>query len=146
MTTSGLLTEHVHLSRRERQIMDVLYAGEELTAAEIQRTLPDSPSYSTVRALLKKLLDKGHVAYREVGPRYVYRPVLEKQAAAENAITRLVNVFFKGSAVDAVLGLLGREREALSEADLERLEETLVRLKTQESGRDDQGRETPSDD
>jgi len=123
----------VHLSRRERQIMDILYAAEELTAAEIQQRLPNSPSYSTVRALLKKLLDKGHVRYREAGPRYVYRPALEKEAAAENALTRLVNVFFKGSAVDAALGLLGREGGALSEADVKMLEETLARLKHQDS-------------
>jgi len=123
----------VHLSRRERQIMDILYAAEELTAAEIQQRLPNSPSYSTVRALLKKLLDKGHVRYREAGPRYVYRPALEKEAAAENALTRLVNVFFKGSTVDAALGLLGREGGTLSEADVKMLEETLARLKHQDS-------------
>ncbi len=136
-------TVHTNLSRRERQIMDVLYAGEELTAAEIQQALPGSPSYSTVRALMKKLMDKGHVDFRTDGPRYVYRPVLKKEAAADNALTRLVEVFYRGSAIDAVLGLLGREKGKLTPRDLDVLEATLAELSSKEPSK--VGRSVPRD-
>ena len=87
--------KHVHLTRRERQIMDVLYAREEASAAEIQADIPDSPSYSAVRALLKKLLDKGHVVHRQNGAKYLYAPVLPKSDAKQSAIRRLLNTFFE---------------------------------------------------
>ena len=68
------MDDHIHLTRRERQIMDVLYERGEASVGEVHRTLPDAPSYSAVRALMRKLLDKGHAAYREDGTRYLYRP------------------------------------------------------------------------
>ena len=120
---------HVHLTRRERQIMDALYAAEEATAAEVHQALPNSPSYSAVRALLKKLLDKGHVDYREDGPRYVYRPVLAKQAAQQGAISRLLNTFFGGSTAAAVVSLLGSDGEKLNAEDLAAIEREIARLK-----------------
>jgi predicted transcriptional regulator len=125
MTASG----HVHLTRRERQIMDVLYARDEATAAEIHAGLPDSPSYSTVRALLKKLLDKGHVAYRQDGPRYVYQPVLRKDKASASASRRLLETFFGGSASAAVVSLLGQQAEKLTVQDIEQIEQELNKLK-----------------
>ena len=109
--------------------MDVLYAQEEATAAQVHASIPNSPSYSAVRALLKKLLDKGHVAFREDGPRYVYRPVLAKQAAQKGALTRLLNTFFGGSRAAAVVSLLGSGDKELSAADLEAIEAQLKRLK-----------------
>ena len=125
--------EHVHLTRRERQIMDVLYTREEASAAEIHRQLPDSPSYSAVRALLKKLLDKRHVAFRQDGPRYIYWPVLAKGAARSNALHRLLETFFDGSPADAVVSLLGRERNKLSDADLDAIEAELNKIREQKS-------------
>ena len=125
--------DHTHLSRRERQIVDVLYAEEEASAAQVQKALPGNPSYSTVRALLKKLLDKGHVQFRQDGPRYVYRAALPRAAAQKGAIRRLLDIFFDGSPVDAVANLLGHERDGLSDADLESLEALVAELKRERS-------------
>lgn len=124
-----MMDTHVHLSRRERQIMDVLYAQGEASAADIQQAMPKSPSYSTVRALLKKLLDKGHVDFREDGPRYLYRPTVSKETASDGAMTRLVNTFFEGSDAAAVVGLLGRGDGELSAEDIALIEAELKRLK-----------------
>ncbi len=121
--------DHIHLSRRERQIMDVLYAFEEASVGKIHEALPDRRSYSTVRALMKKLLDKGHVQYRQEGARYIYRPVVAKRDAERGAIARLVNTFFDGSAADAVVGLMGRQGDSLTEADLDAIEMELLRLR-----------------
>ena len=121
--------DHVHLTRRERQIMDVLYAKEEATAAEVLDGLPDTPSYSTVRALLKKLLDKGHVSYRQDGPRYIYLPVLAKPQASANALERVLDTFFGGSAGAAVVSLLGREGSNLSLHDINEIASELEKLK-----------------
>ncbi len=122
---------HTNLSRRERQIVDVLYAEQEATAAQVQAALPGSPSYSTVRALLKKLLDKGHVRFRQDGPRYVYSAVMAKSEAQRGAVRRLLDIFFNGSPAAAVANLLGNERDDLSDADLEELEALVAQLKSQ---------------
>jgi|GEM_PF-1090414 len=119
---------HSNLSRRERQIVDALYAQQEATAAQVQAALPGDPSYSTVRALLKKLLDKGHVQYRQDGPRYVYSAVVAKSDASKGAIRRLLDIFFNGNAVAAVANLLGDSRK-LSDDDLQELEDLVQRLK-----------------
>lgn len=117
------------LTRRERQIMDVLYAKEEASAAEVQAELPGAPSYSTVRALLRKLLDKGHVRYRQDGPRYVYLPVVAKPQASESAFSRLVETFFGGSAGAAVVNLLGNSGEEMSREEIAEIEAELARIK-----------------
>ena len=122
------MDDHVHLTRRERQIMDVLYERGEASVGEVRRALPNAPSYSAVRALMRKLLDKGHASYREQGTRYVYRPVLARNRARRSALQRVVTTFFDGSAADAVVGLLGNERH-LSEEELARIQTTLERLK-----------------
>lgn len=122
------MDDHVHLTRRERQIMDVLYERGEASVGEVRRALPNAPSYSAVRALMRKLLDKGHASYREEGTRYVYRPVLARNRARRSALQRVVNTFFDGSAADAVVGLLGNERN-LTEDELARIQATLEKLK-----------------
>ena len=120
---------HNNLSRRERQIVDVLYAQQEATAAQVQDALPGDPSYSTVRALLKKLLDKGHVQFRQDGPRYVYSAVVAKSDASRGAMRRMLDIFFNGNPVAAVANLLGDRRQELSEADLDELETLVADLK-----------------
>ena len=131
--------KHVHLTRRERQIMDVLYAHQEATAAEIQAKIPNSPSYSAVRALLRKLIDKGHIVFRQEGARYVYRPVLPKTDAKKSAVARLVNTFFEGSRASAVVNLLGDDSERLSASDIATIEAQLEALKKAEADpRDDE--------
>ena len=112
--------------------MDVLYERGEASVGEVRRALPNAPSYSAVRALMRKLLDKGHAAYREVGTRYVYRPVLARNRARRSALQRVVNTFFDGSAADAVVGLLGNERD-LTEEEMARIQATLEKLKAPKS-------------
>ncbi|MCY3841348.1 MAG: BlaI/MecI/CopY family transcriptional regulator [Gammaproteobacteria bacterium] len=126
------MDDHVHLTRRERQIMDVLYEQGEASVGEVRRALPNAPSYSAVRALMRKLLDKGHASYREEGTRYVYRPVLARNRARRSALQRVVNTFFDGSAADAVVGLLGNERN-LTDEELARIRATLEKIKTSKS-------------
>ena len=124
-------SKHVHLTRRERQIMDVLYTQAEASAAQIQENIPDSPSYSAVRALLRKLMDKGHIDYRQDGAKYLYRPLLPKSDAKKSAVRRLVDTFFDGSTGSAVVNLLGSEGKQLSQEDLHQIEQQLKKLKQQ---------------
>ena len=109
------------LSRRERQIMEIVYRRGEATAAEIQEEIPDPPSYSTIRALLRVLVDKQHLQHREDGPRYVYSPTVPRQKARAGALAQLVNTFFDGSAAQAVSALLGSSQGKLSKAELDEL-------------------------
>ncbi len=125
--------EHVHLTRRERQIMDVLYSAGQATASDIHQRIPDSPSYSAVRALLKKLVDKGHVVHHRDGPRYVYTPVLPKDDAQKGAVSRLLDTFFSGSAKDAVVNLLGSK--PLTGDDIDEIERALKRLRSGHSSK-----------
>jgi predicted transcriptional regulator len=107
------------LSRRERQIMDIVYRDGRVTAAEVNERLPDPPSYSAVRALLRILEQKGHVRHELDGTRYVYLPVVGKQSARRSALRDVVETFFEGSAEKVVAALL--DRGELSEPELDRL-------------------------
>lgn len=120
--------EH-HLSRRERQIMDVLHASRSATAAEILAALPDPPSYSAVRALLRILEDKGHVKHRQDGPRYIYMPCVSKQSASRSALKRLVSTFFQGSVTQAMAALLESSDTRLSDDELNKLQELIKQTK-----------------
>lgn len=111
----------VTLSRRERQIMDVLYRLERATAAEVREGLVPAPSYSTVRAQLRVLEEKGHVHHEDDGLRYVYLPVVSRKSARRSALRHLVETFFEGSAENAVAALLGGEVSRLSEDELDRV-------------------------
>ena len=118
------------LSRRERQIMDVLYARGSATAAEVQEALPDPPSYSAVRALLRILEAKGHIRHSQEGPRYVYVPQVPRDRARRSALKRLVSTFFEGSAAQAAAALIGTER--LSKAELARLSSIIEKARREE--------------
>ena len=109
------------LSRRERQIMDIVYRHGEATAAQILAAMSDPPSYSAIRALLRILVDKKHLQHREQGPRYVYSPTLPRQAARARALTRVVNTFFDGSALKAASALLGSSQRKLKKTELDEL-------------------------
>lgn len=109
------------LSRRERQIMDILYASGHATAAEIQRSLPDAPSYSATRALLRVLEEKGHVRHEEQGPRYVFKPTLGRDRARKSALKHLLRTFFDGSPEQAVAALLDISAAQLKDEDFDRL-------------------------
>jgi predicted transcriptional regulator len=112
---------HEALSRRERQIMEIVYRRGESTAAEILADLPDPPSYSAIRALLRILVDKKHLQHREDGPRYIYSPTLTRQKARARALTQVVNTFFDGSALKAASALLGSSQRKLTKAELDEL-------------------------
>ena len=108
------------LSRREREIMDVLYAlGDNAAAEDIRERLTDPPSYSAVRAMLAKLEVKGVIRHRAEGLRYVYSPVTSRTTAQKKAVSQLMRVFFGGSASEAATALL--KQEAWSDAELEAL-------------------------
>ena len=120
------------LTRRERQIMDVLYKLERATAAEVLAGLPDQNNYSTVRAQLRVLEEKGHVRHEEAGARYVYSPTLPRAAARRSALKHLLDTFFEGSAEQVVAALLGGEVARLAPEELERLTQMIDMARTQE--------------
>ena len=121
------------LTRRERQIMDILYASGKATAKEIEEKIPDAPSGATVRTILKVLLKKGHIHHRQEGRAFVYAPMAAPAKAAQSAVKRLLDVFFQGSLERAVSGLLDA-RQPSSEEELARLE-TLIREARQKSSK-----------
>src|SRR3954447_7282727 len=125
---------HTTLTRRERQIMDVLYRRNRATAAEVMADLPGEPNYSTVRTQLRVLEDKGHVRHEEEGLRYVYIPAVPRHAARKSALKHLVETFFDGSAEQVVAAVLGGEASRLSDDDLERIA-ALVAEARKEGGR-----------
>ncbi|HMF59564.1 MAG TPA: BlaI/MecI/CopY family transcriptional regulator, partial [Vicinamibacterales bacterium] len=107
---------HHDLSRRERQIVDILYARGKATAAEVQTALPEPPSYSAVRAMLRILEDKGHVKHEQDGPRYVYVPTVGRDNAKRSALHHVLKTFFDGSTEQAISALLDESAAKLSDA------------------------------
>ena len=120
------------LSRRERQIMDVLYKLERATVADVLGRLTGKPNYSTVRAQLRVLEDKGHVQHEEHGLRYIYVPTVARHVARRSALRHLVETFFEGSAEKVVAALLGGEVSRISQEELDRLAR-LIKKDTKES-------------
>ncbi len=114
------------LTRRERQIMDVLYKLEAATAAEVLNGLPDQTNYSTIRAQLRGLEEKGHVRHVEDGLRYVYSPTVARAAARRSALRHLADTFFEGSTEQVVAALVGGEIARLRPAELERLSRMIA--------------------
>jgi BlaI family penicillinase repressor len=125
---------HSSLSRRERQIMDILYRRGRATAGEVMAELTGEPSYSTVRTQLRVLEEKGHVRHEEEGLRYVYAPAVSRHAARKSALRHVVETFFEGSAEKTVAALLGGEAARLSEDELDRIAGLIEKAK-KESGR-----------
>jgi BlaI family transcriptional regulator, penicillinase repressor len=115
------------LSRRERQILDILYAKNAATAAEVRESLPDAPSYSAVRALLRILEEKGHARHETQGTKYVYLPSVPRESARNFALTRIVKTFFDGSAAQAAAALV--DSGSLSDDDLTRLSQLIERAR-----------------
>lgn len=121
------------LSRRERQILNALYERGHATAAEIRAVLPDPPSYSATRALLRILEEKGHIRHAVDGPRYVFSPRVPKNRAQRSALKHLLQTFFNGSIGDAVATLLDTSSASLSQAELDRLERLINRARKEGS-------------
>ncbi len=110
---------HVNLSRRERQIMDILHRLGKATATDVLEALPDPPSYSTVRALLRLMEDKGYLRHETDGTKYVYLPTLAREKALQSALKQMVQTFFAGSTEQAVAALLSKSK--LKQDELDRL-------------------------
>ena len=120
---------HLNLSRRERQIMDVIFQRGRATAAEVMGDLPDPPSYSAVRATLRILEEKGHVQHEQNGLRYVFVPTLARETAKRSALEHLLQTFFNGSAEQAVAALLDESASRLSEEELDRLAQLIEKAR-----------------
>src|ERR687897_3887377 len=117
------------LSRRERQIMDILYRRGRATAAEVNEDLPGEPSYSTVRTQLRVLEEKGHVRHDDDGVRFVYMPAVARHAARKSALRHLVDTFFDGSSEKAVAALLGGEGSKLTDEQLDRIADLIAKAR-----------------
>jgi BlaI family transcriptional regulator, penicillinase repressor len=124
------------MSRRERQIMEIIYSRGRATANEIHRELPDRPSYSTVRTLLRVLEEKGHLTHESDGPRYVYSPCISPERAQRSAMEQLLRTFFDNSAANAMAALLDMSSANLSETELKRLARLIQQAKSKEKGHD----------
>lgn len=113
------------LSRRERQIMDIVYRDTAVTAGEVRAAMAEPPSYSAVRALLRVLEDKGHLTHRTQGTRYVYRATRDRQSASRAALKHVVQTFFEGSAARAAAALLEGNRKRVSDDELQALQNLI---------------------
>jgi predicted transcriptional regulator len=125
---------HQALTRRERQIMDILYRRGRATAGEVMEDLTGDPNYSTVRTQLRVLEEKGHVRHEEHGLRYVYSPAVPRSSARKSALRHLVDTFFDGSAEGAVAALLGGEGSKLSDDQLDRIADLVKQSKAGKAG------------
>ena len=114
------------LSRRERQVMDVLYREGRATVAQVLERMPDPPSYSSVRALLRVLEEKGHVLHEQDGPRYLYRPTTPLQQARTSALQRLLSTFFDDSPEQVLAALLDIKHDELTDEQLDELEAKIA--------------------
>src|SRR2546422_4268254 len=124
---------HTALTRRERQIMDILYRRGRATAGEVMEDLSGDPNYSTVRTQLRVLEDKGHVRHEEQGLRYVYEPAVPRSSARKSALRHLVETFFDGSAEQVVAAVLGGEGARGSDDELDRIAELVAKARKESS-------------
>ena len=119
----------LHLGRRERQIMEVIYAKGEASVADVLAALPDPPTYSSVRAMLRLLEEKGHLRHKEVGRKFVYSPTLGRDKARRSALRNLLATFFSGSVTQAVASLIELDPKQMSDEDLKRLSRLIKEAK-----------------
>ena len=117
------------LSRRERQIMDILYQRAKASASEVREAMPDAPSYSAVRAMLRVLEEKGHVKHVEEGLKYVYVPVVAREKAKRSAVKHVLDTFFSGSPEQIVAALLDVSSERLTREELDRMADLIEKAK-----------------
>ena len=118
-----------NLSRRERQIMDIVYVMGKVSVAQVLERIPNPPSYSAVRALLKVLEKKGHLTHKQEGPRYIYFPTLPREEARQKALKHIMQTFFDDSTEDVVAALLNISEGSLSEIDYKRLSELIKKAR-----------------
>jgi predicted transcriptional regulator len=128
-----MVKPHPTLSRREREVMDILHRMGEATVADVLEALEDPPTYSAVRSILRVLEEKEHISHKEDGPRYVYLPAVNRERARKAALDHVVETFFEGSAEMALAALLSRSDLTLPEAQVKRLAKEIE--KAREEGR-----------
>ena len=124
-----LLQRQQGLSRRERQIMDILYRNGKASASDVLNAMPDPPSYSAVRAMLRVLEEKGHIKHQEEGLKYVYAPVVARDKAKRSAVKHVMETFFNGSAEQIVAALLDVSSTKLTRDELDRMAEMIEKAK-----------------
>jgi len=117
------------LSRRERQIMEVLYQRGKASAAEVRESMEDAPSYSAVRAQLRILEEKGHVRHQEEGLKYVFVPTMAREKAKRSAVKHLLDTFFNGSPEQTMAALLDVASTRLTREELDRMSEMIEKAK-----------------
>jgi len=117
------------LSRRERQIMDIVYERGQATVADVLEALPDPPSYSAVRALMRILEEKGHLKHHQDGPRYVFSPTVSRDRARRSVLSQVVRTFFDGSVEQTVAALIDMPQSRLSQDDLARLSRLIEKAR-----------------
>jgi len=123
------VTPAAKLSRRERQIMDILYRRGKSSASEVREAMPDAPSYSAVRAMLRVLKDKGQIRHQAEGLKYVYLPIVPRDKAKRSAVKHLVDTFFKDSPEQMVAALLDVSSTRLTSAELDRMAEMIEKAR-----------------
>ena len=124
-----MLLKHQQLSRRERQIMDILYQRGKSSASEVREAMPDAPSYSAVRAMLRILEEKGHVRHQAEGLKYVYLPTVARDKAKRSAVKHLLDTFFDDSPEEIVAALLDVSSTRLTREELDRMAEMIEQAK-----------------
>jgi predicted transcriptional regulator len=129
-----MVLDFQHLSRSERQVMIIIYAQGRATAAEIHQALPDPPTFSATRAIIRTLEEKGHIRHEEQGLRYIYRPVVPAEKARRSALANVVTTFFQGSPSRLLATLLNDSTSKVSDHELRELE-TLIREARKEKGK-----------
>jgi len=127
-----MTSDATQLSRRERQIMEIVYERGRATVAEVRAHMSDPPSYSAVRAMLRILEEKGHLRHEQDGPRYIFLPTVPREEASETALRKLVRTFFGGSPEGAMAALLDLESDRLDEEALERLSGLIEEAKRED--------------
>ena len=120
-----------NLSRREREMMNIIYEAGRATAAEVREAMASPPSYSAVRATLRVLIEKGHLSHKQDGPRYIYLPTVNRDQARRSALQQVLRTFFDGSTNNAVAALLDMESSKLSPDELERLAQMIQKAKSE---------------
>ena len=127
-------TAKAELSRRERQIMDILYQQGRATAADVHQRLPNRPSYSAVRAMLRILEEKGHLRHEQDGPRYIFLPTMPRETARRHALKHLLQTFFEGSTERAISALLDASSSKLGNEEFNRLARLIENARKEGKG------------
>ena len=120
---------HLHLAPRERQIMDIVYQRGEASVADVRRAMPNPPSYSSVRTMMRLLEEKGHLRHREEGRKFVYMPVVTPEKARRSALRNLLSTFFDDSVSNAVATLIDSGKRKLSSEELDRLAKLIEKAR-----------------